>query len=151
MLAVVILLAVQQIDSNFIYPKVVGSSTGLKPLVVLLAVSVFGYFGGIVGMLLAVPLAGIIQIFRIEVGLPQRSEADPCKDAAEKARDLLLWTDNHGIKKLQRADFNSLEFFLAFLCIYYSRYFPPAALFFPGFFHSVCYDVGSIRIKSHSG
>ena len=31
--------------------------------VVLLAVSVFGYFGGIVGMLLAVPLAGIIQIF----------------------------------------------------------------------------------------
>ena len=62
-LAVVILLAVQQIDSNFIYPKVVGSSTGLKPLVVLLAVSVFGYFGGIVGMLLAVPLAGIIQIF----------------------------------------------------------------------------------------
>ena len=62
-LAVVILLVVQQIDSNFIYPKVVGSSTGLKPLVVLLAVSVFGYFGGIVGMLLAVPLAGIIQIF----------------------------------------------------------------------------------------
>ena len=62
-LAVIILFAVQQIDSNFIYPKVVGSSTGLKPLVVLLAVSVFGYFGGIVGMLLAVPLAGIIQIF----------------------------------------------------------------------------------------
>ncbi len=62
-LAVVILLVVQQIDSNFIYPKVVGSSTGLHPLVVLLAVSVFGYFGGILGMLLAVPLAGIIQIF----------------------------------------------------------------------------------------
>ena len=62
-LAVVILLVVQQIDSNFIYPKVVGSSTGLNPLVVLLSVSVFGYFGGIVGMLLAVPLAGIIQIF----------------------------------------------------------------------------------------
>lgn len=65
-LAVVILLAVQQIDSNFIYPKVVGSSTGLKPLMVLLAVSVFGYFGGIIGMLLAVPLAGIIQIFVVK-------------------------------------------------------------------------------------
>lgn len=63
LLAIVILLLVQQIDSNVIYPKVVGSSTGLHPLAVLLSVSVFGYFGGIVGMLLAVPVAGVIAIF----------------------------------------------------------------------------------------
>lgn len=63
LLAIVILLVVQQIDSNIIYPKVVGSSTGLHPLAVLLAVSVFGYFGGILGMLLAVPAAGVIQVF----------------------------------------------------------------------------------------
>lgn len=63
LLAIVVLLIVQQIDSNIIYPKVVGSSTGLHPLAVLLAVSVFGYFGGIIGMLLAVPAAGVIQIF----------------------------------------------------------------------------------------
>lgn len=63
LLAIVILLLVQQIDSNIIYPKVVGSSTGLHPLVVLMAVSVFGYFGGILGMLIAVPSAGVIQIF----------------------------------------------------------------------------------------
>ena len=63
LLAIVVLLIVQQIDSNIIYPKVVGSSTGLHPLAVLMAVSVFGYFGGIPGMLLAVPAAGVIQIF----------------------------------------------------------------------------------------
>lgn len=63
LLAVVILLLVQQIDSNIIYPKVVGSSTGLHPLAVLLSVSVFGYFGGILGMLLAVPVAGVAAIF----------------------------------------------------------------------------------------
>jgi predicted PurR-regulated permease PerM len=62
-IAVIILLIVQQIDSNLIYPKVVGSTTGLHPLMVLLAVSVFGYFGGILGMLLAVPIAGVIQEF----------------------------------------------------------------------------------------
>lgn len=62
-LAVFVLILVQQIDSNIIYPKVVGSSTGLHPLSVLLAVSVFGYFGGIVGMILAVPIAGILQVF----------------------------------------------------------------------------------------
>lgn len=61
--AVVVLIIVQQIDSNIVYPKVVGSTTGLHPLTVLLAVSVFGYFGGIVGMILAVPIAGILQIF----------------------------------------------------------------------------------------
>lgn len=64
--AVLVLLLVQQIDSNIIYPKIVGTSTGLHPLMVLLAVSVFGYFGGIPGMLLAVPLAGIIQIFVVK-------------------------------------------------------------------------------------
>lgn len=62
-IAVIILLIIQQIDCNFIYPKIVGSTTGLHPLFVLLAVSVAGYYGGIVGMILAVPLAGIIQTF----------------------------------------------------------------------------------------
>ncbi len=65
-IAVIILFVIQQIDANLIYPKIVGSSTGLHPLMVLLAVSVFGYFGGILGMLLAVPIAGIIQIFVVK-------------------------------------------------------------------------------------
>jgi predicted PurR-regulated permease PerM len=33
---------------------------------VLLAVTVFGYFGGILGMLIAVPLAGILQVFIVK-------------------------------------------------------------------------------------
>ncbi len=66
-IAVIILLVIQQIDSNVIYPKVVGSSTGLHPLVVLLAITIFGYLFGIIGMLLAVPLTGIIQIFVLKL------------------------------------------------------------------------------------
>lgn len=65
-IAVIILFVIQQIDANLIYPKIVGSSTGLHPLMVLLSVSVFGYFGGILGMLLAVPIAGVIQVFVIK-------------------------------------------------------------------------------------
>lgn len=60
-LAVISLFLVQQLDSNYIYPKIVGTSTGLHPLFILLSVSVTGYFGGVPGMLLAVPMAGIIQ------------------------------------------------------------------------------------------
>lgn len=65
-MAVIILFVIQQIDANLIYPKIVGSSTGLHPLMVLLSVSVFGYFGGILGMLLAVPIAGVIQVFVVK-------------------------------------------------------------------------------------
>ncbi len=60
--AVLALFGIQQLDSNFIYPKVVGTSIGLHPLFVLLSVSMFGYFGGVAGMLLAVPAAGILQV-----------------------------------------------------------------------------------------
>ena len=62
-ISVLILLVIQQIDCNLIYPRIVGSTTGLHPLFVLLAVSVAGYYGGILGMILAVPIAGIIQTF----------------------------------------------------------------------------------------
>lgn len=62
LLSIGVLLLIQQIDSNFIYPKVVGSSTGLHPLFVLISVSFFGYFGGIAGMLIAVPVTGIFQV-----------------------------------------------------------------------------------------
>ena len=75
-LAVQVLVIVQQIDSNIIYPKVVGSSTGLHPLAVLLAVSVFGYFGGIIGMILAVPIAGILQVFILKWAYRQERRRD---------------------------------------------------------------------------
>ena len=60
--AVIGLLLVQQIDCNLIYPKIVGTTTGLHPLFVLLSVSILGYFFGITGMIIAVPAAGILQI-----------------------------------------------------------------------------------------
>lgn len=61
-ISVIALFFVQQADSNYIYPKIVGTTTGLHPLFVLLSVSVMGYFAGVVGMLIAVPIAGIIQV-----------------------------------------------------------------------------------------
>jgi len=56
------LFLIQQIDSDFIYPRIVGSTTGLHPLFVLLSVSTLGSFFGLIGMLFAVPAAGILQV-----------------------------------------------------------------------------------------
>lgn len=62
LLAVLVLIIIQQIDSNILYPRVVGSSTGLHPLFILVSVTVGGYYGGIIGMVLAVPTAAIIKV-----------------------------------------------------------------------------------------
>jgi len=64
---VIALLVIQQVDGNFIYPKVVGSSTGLHPVTVLLAVVVGGVYGGILGMLIAVPVTGIIKLYVVKL------------------------------------------------------------------------------------
>ncbi|MEE3362896.1 MAG: AI-2E family transporter, partial [Anaerovoracaceae bacterium] len=63
LLAVLILFIIQQIDGNYIYPKVVGTNTGLHPLLVLLAVYIAGKFFGLAGMVLAVPVTAIIKLF----------------------------------------------------------------------------------------
>lgn len=54
-----IFLVLQQIEGNFIYPHVVGSSVGLPSIWVLAAVSIGGSLMGIVGMLIFIPLASV--------------------------------------------------------------------------------------------
>lgn len=55
----VLFFVLQQIEGNFIYPRVVGSSIGLPPMWVLLSVTVGASLGGIAGMLLMVPAASV--------------------------------------------------------------------------------------------
>jgi len=57
---VALFLVLQQIEGNFIYPHVVGSSVGLPSIWVLVAVSVGGKLMGIVGMLLFIPIISIL-------------------------------------------------------------------------------------------
>lgn len=62
---VVIFLVLQQIEGNFIYPKVVGSSVGLPAIWVLAVVTVGGKLMGVIGMLVMIPLSSVLYaIFR---------------------------------------------------------------------------------------
>jgi len=65
--AVLLLLAVQQLDSAVISPKVVGDSMGLHPIFVIMAITIGGSVAGILGMLLSVPIAGIIKLFLLKI------------------------------------------------------------------------------------
>ena len=57
---VVMFLILQQIEGNFIYPKVVGTSVGLPSIWVLAAVTVGGGVMCIFGMLVSVPLSSVL-------------------------------------------------------------------------------------------
>ena len=57
---VIIVIIVQQIDSNLIYPRVVGTSVGLPAIWVLFAITVGGGLFNVLGMIVGVPIMSII-------------------------------------------------------------------------------------------
>lgn len=59
---VVLFLLLQQIEENFVYPRVVGSSVGLPALWVLAAITIGGSLMGVVGMLIFVPIFSVIYV-----------------------------------------------------------------------------------------
>ena len=54
---VIYLLALQQVEGNLIYPKVVGAKINLPAMWVLAAITIGGNLAGPIGMLLGVPAA----------------------------------------------------------------------------------------------
>lgn len=64
---VIFIVILQQIEGNVIYPKVVGNSVGLPAMWVLAAVTVGGGFGGVVGMLFAVPTVSVLYTLLKEI------------------------------------------------------------------------------------
>lgn len=67
LLSIVVLLGIQQVDGAVIAPRVVGNSVGLHPVFVLLAVIIGGKYLGIIGMLIAVPIAAILKLFIVKL------------------------------------------------------------------------------------
>lgn len=57
---IIVFQIIQQIEGNFIYPRVVGKSVGLSPMWTLLAITACGSLFGVTGMLIGLPLASVI-------------------------------------------------------------------------------------------
>ena len=56
----IVYLAVQFIENQFIYPRVVGKSVGLSPLYTLVAAMIGGKLFGIIGIIFFIPLTAVI-------------------------------------------------------------------------------------------
>ncbi len=74
----VILLYLSQklLEATVLGPKIIGKQVGMHPVLLILCLLVFGYFMGLIGMLIAVPVTAIILLFV--------KEWTERRDAAEK-------------------------------------------------------------------
>ncbi|MCR4671809.1 MAG: AI-2E family transporter [Lachnospiraceae bacterium] len=57
---VIMIVLLQQFDGNILGPKILGESTGLKPVWVIFAIIVGGAVAGPIGMFLGVPIVGVL-------------------------------------------------------------------------------------------
>ncbi|WP_297632706.1 AI-2E family transporter [uncultured Clostridium sp.] len=57
---VIAIVLLQQVESNVIYPRVVGSSVGLTSIWIMIAIIIGSYFYGVLGILIGIPLASAI-------------------------------------------------------------------------------------------
>lgn len=55
-------IIIQQIEGNLISPKIVGNSVGLHPAAIIFVLLLGGSLWGLIGLLVAVPLAGVFKV-----------------------------------------------------------------------------------------
>ena len=61
LIAIVVVLVLQQLDGNIIYPRVVGSAVEVHPVTIMVLMLVAGSLYGLVGMLIAVPFYSLVK------------------------------------------------------------------------------------------
>ena len=89
---VILILVIQQVDGNFIAPRIVGNAIGLSGLWVLMAIMLGGDLFGLPGMVIGVPLFGVIYALlreAVDAGLKGRgidAEGNPLPDDAPRPK-----------------------------------------------------------------
>lgn len=56
----ILIFILQQFDGLYLGPKILGESTGLRPIWIIFAITVGGWLAGVVGMFLGVPVVAVI-------------------------------------------------------------------------------------------
>jgi predicted PurR-regulated permease PerM len=102
---VVATIIIQQLENNLLVPRIMKKAVGVSPLVTLLALTAFGSLFGILGAVVAIPLAAIIQLLLDRFVLSPNSENGMVLDGRDRAS--LLQYEVHelvqDIRKLIRA------------------------------------------------
>ena len=92
---VVATVLIQMLENVFLVPRIMKSSTGVNPIIVLLSLIAFSSVFGFMGALLALPLAAIIQLFVSRVVLTTAESARRAEN-----REMQIKTITEEIHKL---------------------------------------------------
>ncbi len=82
LITVAIVVGIGQLDANLLQPRIVGETVGIRPIYVLLAITVGGGLFGFVGILLGVPFIATIRMIILEI--MRRRELSKAKQAANQ-------------------------------------------------------------------
>ena len=63
----IMILLLQQFDEHVMYPKVVGQSVGLSPILAITAILIGGGIGGVIGMLISLPICSVLCVIFNEI------------------------------------------------------------------------------------
>ena len=62
LLAAIGVFLIQQVEGNFLAPKITGDSTNMHPIIIIILLILGEKIGGVIGMVLVVPIAVIIKV-----------------------------------------------------------------------------------------
>ena len=95
-------VVIQQVESNLLVPRVMDKSVGVSPIISTLAIAIFSASFGLVGALLAIPVAAVLQILlgHLMVNASNRRE--------ERALDNGALTPTRGALSLMRLEAREL-------------------------------------------
>jgi putative heme transporter len=85
LIVLVFFIVLQQLESNVFVPNIMHSQTEISPLLAMLAIVAGGTLGGLLGALVAIPLAAALQVFVSLVVAPlirRQSGANPTEEIA---------------------------------------------------------------------
>ena len=64
-LTLVFIIAVQNLEGNFLHPIVIGKQMDLHPVTIVISLLIFEYFFGIIGMVIATPIVAVLKIIYV--------------------------------------------------------------------------------------
>ena len=76
---IIFVFALQQFDGLYLGPKILGQSVGLRPLWIIVAITIGGSIAGVLGMFLGVPIMAVLRYLVMRT-LKQRLEEREVKD-----------------------------------------------------------------------
>ncbi|MCL2372879.1 MAG: AI-2E family transporter [Defluviitaleaceae bacterium] len=90
--AAIIMFVIQQIDGNYIQPKLMGGAFSLSPLLIIMSVTIGGSYGGVLGMLMAIPLVAVLKdLLDSYIEYREKKKKEPQKHEMDEFMDRDIW------------------------------------------------------------